>query len=141
LDETRRNIDLEKRKWINVPIGDSSCRHLEPSLELNIPVHYQQGDFETCLFRSFASALHYIGQKQTGSVLASMAKKNENLGGDKQLEEIIAAMKKHETVYKKMDYWKKKRSWSKRTSWAIHVHIQSCWYFVDMTVVLSMPWR
>jgi hypothetical protein len=37
-----------------------------------------------------------------------MAKKNENLGGDKQLEEIIAAMKKHETVYKKMDYWKKK---------------------------------
>ncbi len=75
-----------------------SCRHLEPALELNIPVHYQQGDFETCMFWSFALALHYIGQKHTGSVLASMAKKNENLGGNKQLQEIIRAIKKHETA-------------------------------------------
>jgi hypothetical protein len=109
LDETRRNIDLEKRKWVNVPIGESSSRDLDPSLELNIPVHYQQGDCKTCLFRLLASALHYLGQKHTGSVLASIAKKNENLGGDKQLQEIIRAMKKHETVYKKMDYWRKEK--------------------------------
>jgi hypothetical protein len=37
-------------------------------------------------------------------------KKNENLwGNNKQLQEIIRAIKKHETVYKKMDYWRKEK--------------------------------
>jgi hypothetical protein len=72
-------------------------RDLDPALELNVPVHYQQGVCKTCLFWSFTLALHYIGQEHTGSILASIAKKNEDLGGNNQLQEIIRAMKEHET--------------------------------------------
>jgi hypothetical protein len=108
-DETKANILLKNRKWIPVPVGDCSDRPITSNLQLDVKVHYQQGDRRTCLFRSLASAFHHLGQKHTGSVLASIAKKNENMSADEQYKAVTAAIRKHETVYTKLDYWKKEK--------------------------------
>jgi hypothetical protein len=56
-----------------------------------------------------ASAFHHIGCTNTGSVLASISKKNEHLCGEDQLKAAIAAVRAHEPIYKKVDYWKKQK--------------------------------
>jgi hypothetical protein len=76
---------------------------------VNVKVHYQQGEHKTCLFRALASAFHHIGSTHTGSVLASIAKKHEHLSGEEQLNAAIAAVRAHEPLYKKVDYWKKQK--------------------------------
>jgi Fe2+ or Zn2+ uptake regulation protein len=39
-----------------------------------------------------------------------MARQNENLpSAEEQLKRAIAAVRRHETVYKKLDYWKKQK--------------------------------
>jgi hypothetical protein len=108
-EETRGDIQLKNRKWIPVPIGDAYSHVLDRDLEVDVKVHYQQGEMKTCLYRSLASAFHHVGSKHTGSVLASMAMQNLNLPSDEQLKSIIAAVRRHETVYKKVDYWKKQK--------------------------------
>jgi hypothetical protein len=109
IDETKRGILLKNRKWIPVPIGDSSTRCVSQDLEVEVKVHYQQGEHSTCLFRALASAFHHIGCTHTGSVLASISKKNEHLCGEVQLKAAIAAVRAHEPLYKKVDYWKKQK--------------------------------
>ncbi len=106
-EETQKDVELKHRKWIPVPIGDSYNREVSSDLVVDVRVHYQQGDVKTCLFRSLASAFHHLGQKQTGNVLASFAKKYCNLPAGEQLKAAIKMVKNHEKVYKKVDYWKK----------------------------------
>jgi hypothetical protein len=55
------------------------------------------------------SAFHHLGSKHIGSILASIAKMNENLPSEEQLKVAIAAIRQHEKVYKKLDYWKKQK--------------------------------
>jgi hypothetical protein len=54
-----------------------------------------------------ASAFHHLGRKDTGSALASMAKKFCSLPAEEQLLAAIKIVKTHERVYKKIDYWRK----------------------------------
>jgi hypothetical protein len=109
-EETKSEVVLAKRKWIPVPIGNTSNRQVTPDVVVDVKVQYQQGEVKSCLFRSLASAFHHLGRKHTGSVLASIARKNEHLSADKQLEAAIAAVTKHETVYTKVDFWKKQKA-------------------------------
>jgi hypothetical protein len=90
-----------------VLVGESSNREVIRDLVVNVRVQYQQGDVNTCLFRSLASAFHHLGRKHTGSVLASMAKKLCNLPTQEQLNEAIKIVRNHDRSYKKVDYWKK----------------------------------
>jgi hypothetical protein len=88
-------------------VGESSNQEVTRDLVANVRVQYQQGDVKTCLFCSLASAFHHLGQKHTGSVLASMAKKLCNLPAQEQLDEAINIVNNHDRLYKKDDYWKK----------------------------------
>ncbi len=112
-EETRSEVALNKRKWIPVPVGDSSSRAVSPHLVVNVRVRYEQGEGKTCLLRSLASAFHHLGQKHTGSVLASVAKKYANVPADEQLKAAINAVKEHDNVYNKVDYWKKEKALAK----------------------------
>jgi hypothetical protein len=49
------------RKWIPVPVGESSNREVTRDLVADVQVQYQQGDVKTCLFCSLASAFHHLG--------------------------------------------------------------------------------
>ena len=106
-EETETNVLLNHRKWFPVPLGDSNSREVSPSLVVDVRVHYKQGAAQTCLFRSLASAFHHLGRKDTGSALASMAKKFCSLPAEEQLLAAIKIVKTHERVYKKIDYWRK----------------------------------
>jgi hypothetical protein len=106
-EETQSDVLVIHRKWISVPVGESSNREVTRDLVANVRVQYQQGDVKTCLFCSLASAFHHLGRKHTGSVLASMAKKLCNLPAQEQLDEAIKIVKNHDRLYKKVDYWKK----------------------------------
>ncbi len=108
-EETSNDIPLKNRKWVPVPIGDTISHVLNGNLQVDVKVHYQQGDLKTCLFRSLASAFHHLGNKHTGSVLASIAKENANLPSEEQFKRAIAAVRQHEKVYTKLDYWKKQK--------------------------------
>jgi hypothetical protein len=72
-EETQSDVLVIHRKWIPVPVGESSNREVTRDLVADIRVQYQQGDVKTCLFRSLASAFHHLGRKHSRSVLASMA--------------------------------------------------------------------
>ena len=109
-EETNSKVLLKNRRWIPVPIGEVITSVIHPDLLVNVKVPYQQGQVHSCVFRSLASAFHFVGQKHTGSVLASLSKQNTNLPGDEQIKLAIAVIKKHDTVYKKMDYWKKPKT-------------------------------
>jgi hypothetical protein len=112
-EETNSEVDINRRKWIPVPIGDSSSQNVPPHLIVNVRVQYQQGEDKTCLLTSLASAFHHVGQKHTGLVLASIAKETENLPADEQLSAAISAVKEHDMVYKKYEYWKKTKALSR----------------------------
>jgi hypothetical protein len=107
-EETQSDGLVIHRKWIPVPVGESSNREVTRDLVVDVRVQYQQGDVKTCLFRSLASAFHHLGRKHTGSVLASMAKKLCNLPAQEQLDKAIKIVRNHDRLYKKVDYyWKK----------------------------------
>jgi len=107
VDETQRGTVLEKRKWVSVPIGQSRDADAVLCVDLDVPIHYPQTVFNTCLFNSLASAFHYLGRTHTGSVLYNIAMRNESSDASSQLQAMIKAVKKDETVYKKVDIWKK----------------------------------
>jgi hypothetical protein len=94
-------------KWIPVPIREINIQEVSSDLLVDIRVKYQEGDMKTCLFCSLASTFHHLGQKHTGSVLASMAKKLCNLPAEEQLVKAMESVKTHGRLYKKVDYWKK----------------------------------
>jgi hypothetical protein len=94
-EETQSDVLVLHRKWIPVPVGESSNREVTRDLVADVQVQYQQGDVKTCLFHSLASAFHHLGRKHTGSMLASMAKKLCNLPVQKQLDEAIKIVKNH----------------------------------------------
>jgi hypothetical protein len=107
-EDTRLNVLVMHRKWIPVPIDDSSIQEIP--LILSSTLEYStnsRGEVKACLFRSLASAFHHLGQRHTGSVLASMAKKFCNFPAEEQLDKAIQIVKNHERIYKKVDYWKK----------------------------------
>ena len=103
-EETQSNVLVVHRKWIPVPVSESSNQEVACELVAGVRVQYQQAEDKTCLFHSLASAFHYLGQKHTGSVLASMARKLCNLPAEAQLDKAIKIVKNHDTVYKKVVY-------------------------------------
>jgi hypothetical protein len=115
-EETHSDVLVMHCKWIPIPISDSSNQEVSPDLVVNVLVQYQQGEAETCLFCSLASAFHHLGQKHTGSMLASMAKKFCNFLAEEQLDKAIQIVKNHKRIYRKVDYWKKEAGIAKHNS-------------------------
>jgi hypothetical protein len=76
-------------KWIYVPVGDAQQDKKPPSdLVTNFPVHYNQKNHDTCLFKSVASALHHLNKKYIASVVSSMAAKYMYMLVDEQLNKL-----------------------------------------------------
>jgi hypothetical protein len=97
-EETQSDVLVIHHNWIPGPVGESSNREVTCDVVANIRVQYQQGDVKSCLFCSLASALHHLGQKYTGSVLASMTKKLCNFPAQKHLDEAIKIVKNHDRL-------------------------------------------
>jgi hypothetical protein len=108
-EETQSDVLVIHRKWIPVPVGESSNQEATRDLVANVRVQYQQGDVKTCLFRSLASAFHHLGRKHTGSVLASMAKKLCNLPAQVHLDEAIKIVKTMTGYTKRLSTGRKKQ--------------------------------
>jgi hypothetical protein len=64
-EETQSDVLVIHRKWIPVPVGESSNQEVTRDLVDDVRVQYKQGDVRTCLFRSLASAFHHLGRKHT----------------------------------------------------------------------------
>jgi hypothetical protein len=76
-------------KWICVPVGDAQQDEKPPcDLGTKFPVHYTQKNHDTCLFKSVASALHYLNKKQIAYVVSSMATKYMYTPVDEQLNKL-----------------------------------------------------
>jgi hypothetical protein len=64
------------RQWWPVVVGNARQRESKmspPNLVTSIMVMYQQGDWNQCLFKATASALHYCGQSGAASFLSNVA--------------------------------------------------------------------
>ena len=78
-------------KWIYVPVGDAREDDKAPSnLLTNIQVHYTQKNYDTCLSKSVASALHHLNKTRIASVISSMATKNTYAPVDVQLNHLCS---------------------------------------------------
>jgi hypothetical protein len=70
-------IKKQARQWWPVVVGEAKKKgksnFVSPSLSTSIKVKYQQGDWNQCLFKATASALHYCGQTDAASYLSNVA--------------------------------------------------------------------
>jgi hypothetical protein len=94
-------VELVKRKprqWWPVVVGDARKCDSElppPSLTTLIRVEYQQGDWNQCLFKATASALHYCGWQKVASCISSTAPSVQYL----PREEAIFALRKSMIIH------------------------------------------
>jgi hypothetical protein len=90
--------NLGIKKYVPIPVG--SCRHsvvdVMPSLQWTEapPVKYMQGDKDTCVFSSFASALHSSGDQELKQLAHKISQQGARHVGAitslKQLRELVA---------------------------------------------------
>jgi hypothetical protein len=71
--------------------GDSKLP--PPSLSTLIRVKFQQGDWNQCLFKATASALHYCGQLKAASHLSNAAPAVQYLPHEKSFGETSTSKK------------------------------------------------
>jgi hypothetical protein len=68
---------------------------VSPSLSTSIKVKYQQGDWNQCLFKATASALHYCGQTDAASYLSNVAPSVQYLPREQAILSLRDHMIKH----------------------------------------------
>jgi hypothetical protein len=69
-------VKKSPRQWWPVVVGNArqgESKMSLPNLVTSIMVMYQQGDWNQCLFKATASALHYCGQSKAASFLSNAA--------------------------------------------------------------------
>ena len=99
------------RKWIYIPAGDAPEDNKPPSdLVTKVPVHYTQKNHDTCLFKSVASALHYLNKLQIAAVVSSMATKNMYAPGDNQLNQLCSLAQEKDCELLATEWMTRKRA-------------------------------
>ena len=80
-------------KWIHVPVGEARVEDKAPTeITTNVHVQYPQNDHQTCLFKSVASAMHYLLKKDLASALSSIATKYVDIPVTDQLNELCSVV-------------------------------------------------
>ena len=68
------------KRYIHIPVGATREERLPfiPSLQRSDAptIQFMQGEFDTCIYSSFASALHYLGVKQPAHHISQCARKD-----------------------------------------------------------------
>ena len=79
-------------EWVYVPIGNTRDDVAPMAFQTTIECAYQQKDANFCLCYSLASALHYVGLKEEGKLIANLAEDSINLDQRQQIEYICLHM-------------------------------------------------
>jgi hypothetical protein len=98
LEGQNPGIACKDQLWINITVGNATFDpqnvNLDPSLVCEgVAVKYQQYKLNTCVFKSAASAFHWLGRKETGNILQSIAATTTHWSSVKQLEELMKVVK------------------------------------------------
>ena len=109
ISENNTTTKWSKRRWIPVPAGNV-IDPKPPNELINLSrtrCHYQQKEFNTCVFKAMASAFHAAGSKPVASYLSSIAraKGNQDMDSRTQVERLMTAIRRRESVYKKGDLY------------------------------------
>jgi hypothetical protein len=107
INENKRYLKWSKQCWISVPAG--CAKDDEPPPEIICPsvgCRYLQKDYNTFVFKSMSSILHYSGQKDIASYLSSIAHAKGTNGWDArtQLDQLMMEVQTWETIYNKVDF-------------------------------------
>ena len=85
------------KRWFPMVIGNNRPEDslIAPfGLLTTVKVNYKQGNYSQCLFKSLASALHYVGLKQGGTFISMKAPSIDGLDGQRSLNELKKLMRK-----------------------------------------------
>ena len=92
-------VKKQPRQWWPVVVGEAKKKgksnFVSPSLSTSIKVKYQQGDWNQCLFKATASALHYCGQTDAASYLSNVAPSVQYLPREQAILSLRDHMIKH----------------------------------------------
>ena len=92
-------VKKQARQWWPVVVGEAKKKgksnFVSPSLSTSIKVKYQQGDWNQCLFKATASALHYCGQTDAASYLSNVAPSVQYLPREQAILSLRDHMIKH----------------------------------------------
>jgi hypothetical protein len=94
-------VELVKRKprqWWPVAVGNArkgDSKLPPPSLTTSIKVEYQQGDWNQCLFKATASAMHYCGLQKAASCISNMAPSVQYLPREQAIFALRKSMMTH----------------------------------------------
>ena len=85
------------KRWFPMVLGNPRTEDspIVPSdLLTTVKVNYKQGKYNQCLFKSLASALHYVGLKDGGRFISQKAPTIDGLDGKTSLVEMKKLMRK-----------------------------------------------
>jgi len=102
-----------KGMWVDVPVGSAQNDPNDKCpfhLLTKVKVKFNQGAAATCLYFSFASALHYLKDYSLANRVASGALKHCHLAGQSQFDYLVDLVTKHSTNYQVKKYLKKSRA-------------------------------
>jgi hypothetical protein len=92
-------IKKQPHQWWPVVVGEAKKKgklnFVSPSLSTSIKVKYQQGDWNQCLFKTTALALHYYGQTDAASYLSNVAPSIQYLPREQAIPSLRDHMIKH----------------------------------------------
>jgi hypothetical protein len=113
IKDDKNKTKWSKRRWISVPVG--SKMDDPPPTELLYPgvcCRYQQNDYNTCVYKSMASAFHFGGRKDDANYLSSIAHAlgTPDLDAVTQVNRLCTEVQKRKPVFRKIDYMKKEKA-------------------------------
>jgi hypothetical protein len=85
----------DSQKWVTLPIGESRNENEPPGPDLlchDEKITYLQGELQTCLFDSVASALDYKGMIKLGRLIHDIGIENAELDSKSQREVLLNYM-------------------------------------------------
>ena len=89
------------RRWVKIPCGYQSHSDDLPDeyFHKQLPIHYQQGNENLCLFYSTASAFHHMGYADISCSIVDQAFSLVNMASDFQCSELINIITRSSTKY------------------------------------------
>ncbi len=101
-------VEQFPRQWFKVPIGTRQLAPGEAMPEGWPKIKYRQGNQDTCVFNSMASALWFIGKTVAANALYCLGAGTQNLSGPQMLDALLKAMKEHAPEIARAEKWKPK---------------------------------
>ena len=99
-----------EKQWNDIPSGAASDCEAPAKLWTKFRIKYYQGEIPSCLWRGFASALHYMGNKELASHVSNNWKKYMDLPTDQQLQALVTMVAKYGCTYQVTKYLTKARA-------------------------------